>query len=388
MPTPSGLSALQRTEDIQNIDITDLRLDATNPRFGELAINRRNQTDILDFIVQTFGVEDILSSLSVNGYFTAEPLICRKEDSGNYVVVEGNRRLASCLILLGDERAKNQAPLTNKYQKRHLEHDAPPINPMPAIVVQSEEENRTLLSYLGVRHIAAAKAWDSYAKAVWVYRVITTSTITLQDAAEMIGDEHRTLARLLEGYNFIQQLIRESRFRPEDSVRKGRGSNIQYPFSWAYTILGYSTVRQFLDIHDNPEKVDPIPSSRLDNAELLTLAMFGNSSLGRSSALRDSRQLGQLALCVEDEEKVALLRKGKSLEEIEILMAPLEERLRDGLNDTKEILRDLNNRLTEEDPAQEIAAKFVDSGKNVKQLATSVHKRLIEAVSGRLDDDE
>ncbi len=48
---------------------------------------------------------------------------------------------------------------------------------------------------------------------------------------EMIGDQHSTVVRLLEGYRFIRQLIENGEFRPEDSQRKGRGSVSEYPFS-------------------------------------------------------------------------------------------------------------------------------------------------------------
>ncbi len=54
----------------------------------------------------------------------------------------------------------------------------------------------------------------------------------------MIGDQHRTIRRLLEGCYFIRQTIEAGEFRPQDSQRRGRGSVTDYPFSWVYTVLG------------------------------------------------------------------------------------------------------------------------------------------------------
>ncbi|PID95816.1 MAG: hypothetical protein CSA85_00445 [Alphaproteobacteria bacterium] len=88
-----------------------------------------------------------------------------------------------------------------------------------------------MLSYLGVRHIAAAQPWDSYAKASWVATITDETGMPVSKITEMIGDQHSTVVRLLEGYRFIRQLIENGEFRPEDSQRKGRGSVSEYPFS-------------------------------------------------------------------------------------------------------------------------------------------------------------
>ena len=369
-------------DDVEWRPLGDLLLDAHNPRFGELAHDRRNQTDILDFIVKTFGVTDLLSSLAVNGYFAAEPVVCRPaDDDGKLIVAEGNRRLAACLILAGNERAKNQVHLTRKYQTLHQRHDEPSIDPVPVILFDSQADKRSLLSYLGVRHIAAAKSWDSYAKAVWVSRILQETDIPLKDVAEMIGDEHRALARLLEGYHFIQQLEKNDRFRPENSNRKGRGSNTRYPFSWVYTILGYSSARRFLSLEDNsPENQTPILQDKLDDASLLVHSMFGNRDQGAAPAIDDSRQLSKLALVLESPEKVELLRQGKRLTEIEESTRPISDALRATLVSTRDLLTNLTGRLDSDPPDAGTASEFLALSKQVKNLSSAIEQKLRSAI--------
>jgi len=364
--------------------LSDLLLDGHNPRFGELAQDQRNQTDILDFIVKTFGVTDLLSSLAVNGYFAAEPLVCRpRENDVKLIVAEGNRRLAACLILAGDKRAKNQTRLTSEYQERHEKHDKPRIDQVPVILFDSETDKRSLLSYLGVRHIAAAKSWDSYAKAVWVSRIIKEAGIPLKDVAEMIGDEHRALARLLEGYHFIQQLEDKERFRPEDSNRKGRGSNTSYPFSWVYTILGYGSVRRFISLENNsPENQEPIQQDKLDDASLLVCSMFGNRSQGKAPAIDDSRQLSKLALVLESPEKVELLRQGKRLAEIEESTRPISDALRTILVSTRDLLSKLSGRLDSDPPDTSTASEFLALARQVKNLSSAIELKLKAVIDG------
>lgn len=239
------------TREAEQIRLGDLLLDAENPRFGDAIGRGLEQADILDHIVNTFGVDDVLSSLAINGYISAEPVVCRREKgSTTAVVVEGNRRLAACLILTGDQRAARQKGRTEQYSSIWRSHGSKAVDPLPAIVFEGADRRQALLSYLGVRHIASAQPWDSYAKAAWVAQVVEENDLPLSDVALMIGDQHRTIKRLLEGYYFVKEAIDAGEFRPQDSQRRGRGSVTDYPFSWVYTVLGYSAAREFVGLQD------------------------------------------------------------------------------------------------------------------------------------------
>lgn len=370
---------------VEYIELSQLDFDSQNPRFGRGANVQRTQMEILDYIVRDFGIEDVLSSISVNGYFVAEPLICREqENSSRLVVVEGNRRLAACLLLNNDPRAKNQTRKQEQYQRIQKENGQFPFQQVPIIRFGLHEKEKDLLSYLGVRHIAASQGWDSYAKAAWIARVIENNAIELKEIAVMTGDQHRTVKRLLEGYYFINQLIDEGKFIPETSIRKGRGSNKEYPFSWIYTLFGYPTARKFIELPDEPTK-HPIPTAKLDDASLLVASMFGNEKSGRSSAIEDSRQIGNLAAVLDDPEKVAYLKRGKSVEDIEYEAMPLEERLREGLTDCKSLLGDLIAAMNATTLTPMMAASFVPLAKQVNSLANNLGKQLITLQLGELE---
>ncbi|WP_244235613.1 hypothetical protein, partial [Pseudomonas aeruginosa] len=230
------------------VKLKDLNLDSRNPRFGIEKGQRGNQADILDFIVENFGVEDVISSLAYNGYFAAEPLIARRESDGTLTVVEGNRRLSACLMLANSDRAKNQRRRAQEYvdtkKINWTEETEVPVH----IVDHKDKEALRLHAYLGVRHIMSAKAWDSYAKAAWIDEVVSSGEMTLAEIGQVTGDKNRTIQRLLEGYHFVNQLIAEGLFLPGNSLKKGRGSNPDFPFSWVYTLLDYSPVREWLDL--------------------------------------------------------------------------------------------------------------------------------------------
>ena len=369
--------------EVVRVDLADLLLDADNPRFG-LQEAGDSQAELLDHIVQKFGVDDVLSSLSVNGYFEAEPIVCRRRPtSPTFVVVEGNRRLAACLILTQDQRASNQTGRRIEgHRERWTEHGRPPVNPVPAIVFGPDEDQEAILAYLGVRHIASTKSWDSYAKAAWVANVVETNGLTIQQVAEVIGDRHRTVNRMLEGYYLVEQLTKRGYFQPDNSVRKGRGSVTAYPFSWVYTILGYTAVRELLRLDDEDAHKDPVTPDRLEDAGIVMRSMFGDRSIGRNGAITDSRQLGALASALGVPDKVRLLEQGKQLDEVETLTQPIDKRLSDGMATIRDELNNLIARLPEQKIGTEVAEGLLPAATRNRRLATDLERKLKEIVLG------
>ena len=108
----SKKSGSNATPQVVLCPLSQLLLDATNPRLGKQCQPEEKQPQVLDTIVDVFGVDDVLSSIAVNGYFDAEPLVGIHE--GNKIrIKEGNRRLVACLILAGD-------PLCQKPVKTYI----------------------------------------------------------------------------------------------------------------------------------------------------------------------------------------------------------------------------------------------------------------------------
>lgn len=370
---------------VQEIELDRLLFDENNPRFGSEVGKVTNQTAILDLIVDEYGVDDVLSSLAVNGYFSAEPIIVREIDgSDKLTVVEGNRRLAACLILAEDPRAKNQAARFANI-KKNIKAEVP--KKIPVILFQLHENEKGIISYLGVRHIAAAQPWDSYAKAAWVARVIATNGLTLEDVTSMIGDKSGTIPRMLEGYYFVDQLIKCGKFNPEDSFRRGRGSNTKYPFSWIYTLLGYPPASEFLGLPNKPQ-INPIPKEKIDDAALVIESLFGNSSKGRRPSIEDSRRIGNLASILSDPEKIVYLSRGDTVAEIERKFMPVSNQLSAGLTECMENLAGILVTLSESPIKQEEAAKFLPMISKVRNLAKDVHDKLKQATEVANDDLE
>lgn len=374
--------------------LSELYLDYDNPRLGAetKSLKETDQSKILDKIVDNFGVDDLLSSLAVNGYFDAEPIVGIEEAPGRIRIREGNRRLAACLILAGDERARRHEKRTRDFQLLQKNAGKAPITEIPVIL---HEDNNNLLSYLGVRHIASQLPWDSYAKVAWVAQVVESQTMTVKEVSEMIGDQHKTIPRTLEGYYFVNQLIEKGYFNPKDSMRRGRGSNPDFPFSWIYTALGFQAIREWLgldDIGDSPSK-KPIKddSQHLEEASNLLRFLFGNKTEKADPTIKDSRQISELARLVGDRESLHLLKKGKTIQDIQHLTKPPSQQVEEGLMNAKDVLQSVLPPLAEGNIQERQAEQLLATSKKVRSLAQEVHKKILVIASGddtSLEDGE
>lgn len=381
------------TEDIEGgvadkKPISELLLDEGNPRFGDLDRNAE-QSQLVDIIITRFGIDDVLNSLALNGFFKAEPLVCMRKHDGRLIVKEGNRRLAACIVLVGDNRGGRQDKLHTKARMLWESSGQNTIEPIPVLIFDEDgNDTEKLHSYLGVRHISGAQAWDSYAKAAWVAQTTDSTGTSVSKISEMIGDQHNTVIRLLEGYRFVRQLIEEGKFRSKNSNRSGRGSVSEYPFSWIYTILGFKAVRNFCGLEEITGKKNPLSTEHLDHAAVVVETMFGNKSIGRSSALIDSRQLKDLASALSDPDKVAELKTGKDLITVLELTKPIEEKLEQNLAQARNLLSDLVLSLSETPPNAEIAQKHLKTAVRTRTLAADISKRLNAIVQDQFEDDD
>ncbi|MCP4006446.1 MAG: hypothetical protein GY725_19890 [bacterium] len=316
---------------VREISLSKLMLDAKNPRFaGALGGNAR-QKAIVNYVADTIGISDLLSSMSQGGFYRSSPLIGISRDRKT-IIVEGNRRLAAALVLTGDQRAVTQKHRVRNYP---IKPDAgPSLTTLPVLIARSREE---VLPYLGIAHIVGNKKWDSYAKAAWAAKVADKEIYPggLRQISDEIGDKHRTLERMVQAYRLVTQLEATARFSPEKTIKKGRGT-AKYPFSWVYTALGYAAIREWLGIsHEDMEEATSqeiiTDLEGLNRGGDLLTWMFGSQVKNRQPALSDSRQISDLAAAVTDERVLSHLRRGRNLDDAQDAVQPAHEKLMDGL---------------------------------------------------------
>lgn len=142
----------------QLVKVENLVFDPENPRLpkGKVGLT---QSQLVHFYYTHAGVQELIDSMLENGFFPHEPLIVGPiDEEGNYVVWEGNRRLAALKIINQDESAEGlPVPLADE---NNID-----LSLVPVVVVSSYEEVRR---FIGFRHISGLKTWPAEAKARFV----------------------------------------------------------------------------------------------------------------------------------------------------------------------------------------------------------------------------
>jgi hypothetical protein len=139
-------------------DVFELQLDPENPRLPE-TMKSRSQPSLLENLKEHGVLDELANSFVDNGYFPTEPVIVLKK---GLTVIEGNRRIATLKILLGDPDAEGlsfpEVEIADEKQADELRH-------IPCYVVDSRAD---VDAFLGFRHIGGLKMWGPEAKARFV----------------------------------------------------------------------------------------------------------------------------------------------------------------------------------------------------------------------------
>ena len=228
------------------IDVDQLAFDVRNPRLAEFSESLiQNEMDIMKILWDTEDVQELVLSITASGFFRHEPLIV-VEESGKYVVIEGNRRLAAVRAIRNPEMA------------RQVRANIPPVSPdlldslnrLPCLVDTREDTWR----FLGFKHVNGPAKWGSYAKARYISWVYQTFDEPLLEIAQQIGDNHNTVQRLFRGLKVIEQA------EAWDVFHRGDRWNRHFSFSHLYTGLSYPGISSFIGVvSEVAEDPNPVP---------------------------------------------------------------------------------------------------------------------------------
>ena len=278
-----------------------LQFDRENPRLAEYGISKKSTNeDIIKILWEAMDVRELVQSIAASGFFQHEQLIVAKE-GGKTVVIEGNRRLAAVKLLLRPETGNEHGwdiPILNAGTRRQLEQ-------LPVLYSSRIDAWR----YLGFKHVNGPAKWSSYAKAKYIADVHRDYNISLDQIAEQIGDQHKTVQRLYRGLMVIEQAERAMVYNRENRFRQ------RFAFSHLYTGLDGDGISTFLGLKsDDMESASPVPKSRLKELGELCEWLYGNKKDNLPPVVeKQAPQLWQLNEVLKDRESLASLRSDRDL---------------------------------------------------------------------------
>ena len=195
------------------LPIDRIFLDPNNPRFSDVkAIIPDNK--VHDVAVQAraqeriypMGVEELYESLLRNGFLPLDRIVVRKLNTPDeeYVVVEGNRRLAA-LRLLKDriETSEVDAPDLDASYLDKLNASIAEINCL--VYTGSDTDIAWILQ--GIRHISGIRDWSPAQRAELVVKEKTERGLTLRAVGQMLGLSTQAVTKLYRGHKGLRQMF-------------------------------------------------------------------------------------------------------------------------------------------------------------------------------------
>ena len=216
------------TKKTKTVRVGNLILDPRNARIPTV-----NQTDdqraLLHELVAHEDVWGLAKSIASLGLFPNERMIVMPHGR-NYLVLEGNRRLAAIKLLVNPELAQTSSMVTN-YRRLARNTDLTPLMSIDVFIVQNRLEAARFIAALHTR--PARKPWRPVQKGQY-YRYLVDTGLTPKEMAQEIGVPEGEVRRSLRS-EIIYRIAQTLNLKPD--VRKRLASR---KFS-------YTTLERFLE---------------------------------------------------------------------------------------------------------------------------------------------
>jgi len=282
------------------MDPLKLLFDSTNPRlFGTPAYESTDQ-DLLLKTMWSFGVVEIVESISITGYQSVEPLFVEEQKNGSYVVIEGNRRLTALQLLLDPKRATKLGIMGIPPIKDKLRDTCVLV---PVAIGKRED----VWTFIATKHLNGPRTWDSLAKAGYVKYVHETLKKPLKQIATSIGDRNGTIIRMYESLKILEQAETWKVYNRDDHNHKSG----EFPFSHLYTLIGYESTRKYLGLGEDMSEKNVVETEKKKKLGELLVWVFGSEKQSKAPLIKSQNpDLRYLAQALENTTGVKALQSG------------------------------------------------------------------------------
>ena len=277
------------------VPVECLRLDRQNPRLTGRA-HDYSEEELIAELYRTAELDELLQSMSSNGYLDIEPLVVvAEQDGAGLVVLEGNRRLATIRLLCDPHLVSRIREATGLSPSIPTVPDdlRSTFDQVTVYRVSNREQARPLI---GFKHINGPQKWDAYAKAQFAAKWYRDEEVGLNQIARAIGDRHDTIKRMVSAVYVLEQARTEELFTVEDRYNK------KFSFSHLYTSLSRSQYMEYLGLPSGWTRYDPepnpVPSERMQDLRQVLRWIYGSKSDDERPVVKrqnpDIKRLGEV----------------------------------------------------------------------------------------------
>ena len=361
---------LPRIEEPTKVPVDCLRLDRRNPRLTGRA-DHRSEEALIAQIYRSAELDELLQSMSSNGYLDIEPLVVMKGPDGKLVVLEGNRRLATIRLLCEPDlvsRIRRDARL-NLPVPEIASHLRSTFEEVTVYRVSNREQARPLI---GFKHINGPQKWDAYAKASFAAAWYKDAEVGLDEIARSIGDRHDTIKRMVAGIYVLEQAAKEELFEVEDRVPR------KFNFSHLYTALARAQYMKYLGLPRGWAKYDPkpnpVPAERRPELRRVLRWIYGSKRDEEKPVVRrqnpDIKRLGEV---LAKPEAVHELRVTRNLDRAHEVAESVTARFTKSLIEARWALQVAVGSVRAYDGRDE---SLLEVSEDIKETADVLHSRM------------
>ena len=317
---------------VTQVEVSKLHFDPENPRLP-LKLRGSRDNEVFAFLLRECSLVELMLSIGAQNFFQGEPLlVVPRGDSGEFTVVEGNRRLAAVKLLSSED----PPPIFVKQVLAAREEARFKPTTVPVLEFASREE---ILVYLGYRHITGVNEWGALEKARYLKQLsdhFGNGPGKFKALAKQIGSRSDYVAQTLCALDLVE-VANDDGFFEKNSIDPD-----QISFSLLTTALSYTSIYEFVGL----ESREDVDHEKINKDRLNELFSWLFKEEGGRTRLGESRALKALARVVKNEAAIKAFRKGASLDEADLftegplvlvrkLMAEAEARLTTALDNLK-----------------------------------------------------
>ncbi len=247
-------SVLPEIKTPTKVPVDCLRLDREHPRLTGRTRHRSDEALVAE-LYDSADLDELLHSMTANGYLDIEPLVVMEApENGGLVVLEGNRRLATVLLLSNPDfasRVRRELGLSRLTIPAIPDDVRPTFEQVTVYRVSDRTQARPLI---GFKHINGPQKWQAYAKARFAAKWYRDSDVGLDEIAGALGDRHDTIKGMVSAIYVLEQASAEGLFEVEDRFAS------KFNFSHLYTALARPEYMAYLGLSRRWARYDPEPN--------------------------------------------------------------------------------------------------------------------------------
>lgn len=233
--------------------------------------------------IKTDGVAELKQSIAENGFVQVERIVVRpfgEPESGQYIVVEGNRRTAALKLLNSDHLGgvDFNANVTDTF------------NAVPVLVATNATDD-DYLAIMGIRHVGGPKEWGGYQSALLVYQLFEDSSRTPREVGSRLGLSVNEVNRRHRAFGALTQMMSDEEYG--ESVTPE-----MYPIF--HEAVGQPIVREWLGWSQTNRKFED------ENNRTLFYSWLSDGETGPK--IRSYSEVRELKLILENDDALVALK--------------------------------------------------------------------------------